>query len=157
MSEEIFRKKSLDRVQSPENLNEYVRVTNPGLWIFLAAVIILLIGACIWGILGRLETTFPVYAAVQDGTLSCFIKDTDAAAVEENMTIKVAGEEFTIESIETSPVKMSDIASEYGIRMTEEDANGWVYTAKAVTSLKDGVYNAQIVTESVRPFSFILN
>lgn len=157
MAEEIFRKKSLDKIKSPENLNEYVRVTNPGLWIFLAGVIILLVGACIWGIFGRLETSFPVYAAVQDGTLSCFIKDTDVGSVSENMTVKVDGEEFTLDSIETTPVKMSDIAAESGIRMTEEDANGWVYTAKAKTTLKDGVYNAQIVTESIRPLSFILN
>ena len=46
MSDQIFRKKSLDRISSPEQLNDYIRVANPGIWMILAAVIILLAGAC---------------------------------------------------------------------------------------------------------------
>ena len=30
MNEQLFRKKSIDRVSSPEQLNEYIRVANPG-------------------------------------------------------------------------------------------------------------------------------
>lgn len=44
MSDQIFRKKSLDRISSPEQLNDYIRVANPGIWMILAAVIILLAG-----------------------------------------------------------------------------------------------------------------
>ena len=50
MSDQIFRKKSLDRISSPEQLNDYIRVANPGIWMILAAVIILLAGVCVWGI-----------------------------------------------------------------------------------------------------------
>ena len=39
MSDQIFRKKSLDRISSPEQLNDYIRVANPGIWMILAAVI----------------------------------------------------------------------------------------------------------------------
>ena len=49
MSEEIFRKKSLDKVKSPENLDDYIQVSNPGVWLLLVSVIILLAGACVWG------------------------------------------------------------------------------------------------------------
>ncbi len=30
MENQIFRKKSIERVSSPEQLNDYVRVSNPG-------------------------------------------------------------------------------------------------------------------------------
>ena len=43
MEEQIFRKKSLDRLSSPEQLNDYLHVTSPGIWIVLGAVIFLLI------------------------------------------------------------------------------------------------------------------
>lgn len=59
MDNKLFRKNSLERVSSPEQLNDYVKVSSPGIWIILAAVIVLLIGACVWGIWGRLETTVP--------------------------------------------------------------------------------------------------
>ncbi len=49
MSDQIFRKKSLDRISSPEQLNDYIRVANPGIWMILAAVIILLAGGACGG------------------------------------------------------------------------------------------------------------
>ena len=39
-----FRKKAMDRISSPEDLTGYLRVTSPGMWIVLAAVIALLVG-----------------------------------------------------------------------------------------------------------------
>ena len=41
----LFREKSLEAVESPESLNDYMRVTSPGVWLVLAAVIVVLIGA----------------------------------------------------------------------------------------------------------------
>ena len=42
---DLFRKKSMEKVTSPEQLNDYIRVSNPGVWTVLAAVVILLAGA----------------------------------------------------------------------------------------------------------------
>ena len=33
MNREIFREKSLERVESPEQLNDYIRVASPGVWL----------------------------------------------------------------------------------------------------------------------------
>ena len=44
MSEQIYREKSLERIASPEELNDYLHVTNPAVWLIMAAVIILLAG-----------------------------------------------------------------------------------------------------------------
>ena len=50
----IFRQKSIDKVSSPEKLDNYLRVTTPSVWITLAAILVLLIGALVWGIFGEL-------------------------------------------------------------------------------------------------------
>lgn len=55
MNHFIFRKKSLDKATSPEELNDYIRVTSPHIWIVLAAVILLLVGMIIWGIFGTVS------------------------------------------------------------------------------------------------------
>lgn len=57
MDDKIFREKSIKRVSSPEELSCYVKVVTPGVWILLAAVILLLAGALCWCFLGRVETT----------------------------------------------------------------------------------------------------
>ena len=50
----IFRQKSIDKVSSPEKLDDYIRVTKPSVWITLAAIGILLVGTIVWGIFGEL-------------------------------------------------------------------------------------------------------
>ncbi len=50
----IFRKKSLERVTSPEQLNDYIRVTTPSVWIILAATLILIIGTLVWAVFGKI-------------------------------------------------------------------------------------------------------
>ena len=54
---DLFRKKSIDRVSSPEQLNDYIRVTTPSVWLVLLAVILLLIGMLIWSIFGKVTVT----------------------------------------------------------------------------------------------------
>ena len=51
----IFRQKSMERVSSPEALNDYIRVTTPSVWIVLAALVVLLAGMLAWSILGTVE------------------------------------------------------------------------------------------------------
>ena len=40
----LFREKSLETVENPEQLNDYLKVTSPGVWIVLGAVIVILAG-----------------------------------------------------------------------------------------------------------------
>ena len=53
----IFREKSLERVSSPESLNDYIRVTTPSVWLVLLAVVVLLVGILAWSIFGKVEAT----------------------------------------------------------------------------------------------------
>lgn len=53
MNNSIFRQESIDKVSSPEKLDDYIRVTTPSVWITLIAIILLLTGALVWGIFGE--------------------------------------------------------------------------------------------------------
>ncbi len=57
MEEPLYREKSLERISSPEKLDDYIRVTTPRIWIILAAILVLLMGVIIWGIYGSVEVT----------------------------------------------------------------------------------------------------
>ena len=43
------------RVGSPEELNDYIRVSSPAVWIALAVVIALLLGALAWAVFGTVD------------------------------------------------------------------------------------------------------
>jgi len=52
MSEQknIFRKSALEGMSSPEKLNDYIKVSNPSIWIILGAIAVMLVSAIIWSI-----------------------------------------------------------------------------------------------------------
>ena len=60
---ELFRKKSMDRINSPDELNDYIRVTSPSVWLVLLACVVILVGALVWGSIGTVEEE------TADGTL----------------------------------------------------------------------------------------
>ena len=51
----IFRDKSLERISTPEQLNDYIKVTKPSVWVVLIATILLIAGALLWAIFGKIE------------------------------------------------------------------------------------------------------
>ncbi len=51
----IFREKSLERVTSPEQLNDYIKVTTPSVWMILIATLILIIGTLFWSVFGKIQ------------------------------------------------------------------------------------------------------
>lgn len=60
----IFREKNMEKVSSPESLNDYIRVTTPSVWIVLAALVVLLLGMLAWSIFGK------VPVKTEDGKIS---------------------------------------------------------------------------------------
>ena len=67
-NETIFRKETLERISSPEQLTDYLKITNPGIWVILTAVILLLAGLFAWTMIGTLETTATVKVIVDNDT-----------------------------------------------------------------------------------------
>ena len=60
---DIFRRKSLDRLSSPEQLDKMIVINSPMTWLALAGGAIIIAIVVIWGILGRVpipkkETVF---------------------------------------------------------------------------------------------------
>jgi HlyD family secretion protein len=52
----IYRKVALERLSSPEQLDQLMQVTNPQGWIALSALWMLLLAAVLWGIFGSIPT-----------------------------------------------------------------------------------------------------
>jgi HlyD family secretion protein len=52
MADSIFRKVSLDRLASPEQLDQAMQATTPGGWLALVAIALILVAAIGWGVAG---------------------------------------------------------------------------------------------------------
>ena len=132
----LFRKKAIARISSPEDLTGYLRVTSPGMWIVLAAVIALLVGVFAWSAVGTLETTVNATAIVRSHTAQIVAAGQGEDALRSGMPLRIASQEYVIASVDYD---------EYGRA-----------TAYAEVSLPDGSYDATVVVEQTRPIEFLL-
>lgn len=67
MNKTVFRQSSIDRVQSPEQLNDYIKVSNPSGWVIIIAAIILLGSILVWSIFGTVEINEKVTTIDKNG------------------------------------------------------------------------------------------
>ena len=51
----LFKKKTIGKLSSPEQLNEYIRVTTPSVWLLLTVLLLLLTGLIAWSVTSRVE------------------------------------------------------------------------------------------------------
>ena len=56
MNKQIFRQVALDRLSSPEQLDQLITVTSPKGWVALLTVGALIVAAIVWGIFGTIAT-----------------------------------------------------------------------------------------------------
>ena len=131
---QIFRQQALDRIASPEQLNDYLHVTNVGVWALLTIVILLLTAFFAWASLGKLETIASARATVRDGTAQITVVEN--AEIVSGMTVRMGNAEF----------RVSDVG---------KDERGFT-VAYAPVNLPEGNYDAEIVVETLSPISFLL-
>lgn len=132
----LFREKVLEKISTPEQLSGYLRVTNPSVWIVLAAILLLLIGLFIWAVNATIETTVSTRVSFSDGIGIVEISALGGSAIGKGDTIRIGNRSLTIDTINV-------------------DKYGRV-SAYVFSDMPDGTYNATIVIASDRPLDFLL-
>ncbi len=138
MSEEIFRQKSLDKVKSPESLDDYIQVSNPGVWLLLVSIIVLLMGACVWGIFGHVDSTVEANVHAENGTVVCYVEEESISTMQAGMIVKFDGFEAAITDI-------------------RQEGEDYSCTLQSDQPIPDGFYKGKVIVESYKPLSFVLN
>jgi hypothetical protein len=159
MANSLFRKTSLDRVSNPEQLNDYIRVTNPSVWMIMCAVILLLTGVCVWGVFGQLDTTVTVGAVTENQQTICYIKETDLDSLDTGMQVMIGEETYQISNISRQPILVDNTFAQYLLHVGGISEGEWVYIAALddVYGENGMITEAKIIIESIEPIRFVLN
>lgn len=88
----LFRQESIDRMQSPEKVDEYIRVSTPSAWIPVVALLLIVAGILIWGFTGSIPKTVSVSGVLYHGTLAGRTFDGEALCL---LPVDVAGQYLT--------------------------------------------------------------
>lgn len=153
----LFRKKAIDKINSPEQLNDYLRGTNISLWLILGAVIVLLIGFFIWGAFGRLETQVNVVAISWNGQIEAFVREADRDGISMGQKVYVDGTEHKVLSISEDAITAEAHFSNDMVHLDGLEARDLFYVLNLSGSLPEGTYEAVIVKEEYPPLSLLFD
>ena len=138
MENPIFRKKSLDRISSPEALSDYLHVTTPSVWLILIAIIMLLAGMLIWSNIASIDSFATGHAQVQDGKMYIeFDNEQIARNVQSGMIVMSGETQSRISSV--------------GV-----DSRGKIF-ALAPTELSDGYYVVDVLFKQTQVIQLLFN
>ena len=154
----LFREKSLKSVASPEELDDYIKVTNPGVWLLLSVIVIFLLGVIVWGVFGKLESDVDVFGRMEEGRLVVYASGADMLKLQEGMRVEANRMEgsvtditgYTLTTEEVFPT--SDKAQEYHINPGTP-----LYPIITDLTLPDGNYDARVVLQEIKPMELIFN
>lgn len=153
----LFREKSLEAIESPESLNDYLKVTSPGVWLVLAAVVTLLVGAILWGIFGHIRTTSQVAVEVKGGTAVCYVPYSSADGMMGQGVVSVDGTEYYLDT--DAQCEVIVLPEDAGVKLKKAGnltSGDPVVLVPVECDLADGVYTGEAVTEDLHPISLLL-
>lgn len=156
-NETIFRDKSIERISSPDQLNDYIRLSNPGVWFILASILVILAGACIFGIFGHIDSSVPAVGIATNGSMVCLVKKEYGDRFTDNMKLKIDDTEYNVALRDSKPVTVWDTTDPYALFLGNMQPGEWVYEIDVDGTFTDGSYEATLITEKVTPLSFIFS
>lgn len=154
----IFRAKSLERISSPEDLNDYIRVANPGIWLILSGVVLLLIGTIVWCMFGHLDTMINGVCITEGQNTICYINEPDIGKVQKGMKVILSdGSECTVEGYAAEAVDGDEVLTEYASYVSGFSSGTWLCALTLDKTLQEGVETVRIVVDTVKPIYFIIS
>lgn len=162
VSRSIFNKKATDKLRSPDDLDKYVQVTNPSVWVVLTACIALLIGLLAWGLLGSVTTSVSSTGVCINDKAMCFLTAEDVAKVHVGDVANVNGAHMVVAEVAAVPVSRKEagevLSSDYLVSALMQ--GDWAYPVTFdgdASSLADGVpISVSITVERIAPIKLVL-
>lgn len=160
MEEKLFRESSLKRIKSPDNLGQYIKVANPGIWMILTAILAFVIGGIFWCVYADLETTVSTAIVATNGHASCYLGEDWQRYINDDMYVEINNVRYKLGERSKEMAKLDETSEKDFtlLHMMFAEKGGWyyVYDIEGI-ALENGVYQGSIIVDSVNPISFVLN
>lgn len=155
MADGLFRKKSLSKVVSVDQLTSCIVVPDSGKWCFLLALCTLLIALVIWGVFGNLESMISVPVLSKNGQLYLCIPETEGKKLSSGSEFRIGGSFYAIKEKSGHVVRASTLLEDWQLHEAGLESDTWVFIATADGNLPLGMYKASIQMESRAPASLL--
>lgn len=126
------------RISSPEQLDDYLKVTSPKIWVLLIAIALLLVGLLLWGGFTTVESYATGTALAAGGELTVTFDDpAKASKVHPGMQMEIGDMRFEVLKVDAN-----------------EDGS---FVASARGNVPDGSYDVRVGYATTQVISMLLN
>ena len=150
------------RLTSPDQLNNYIRLTSSGIWLVLASVLVLLGGLFMWLLTGTLDVSLHTAVFTSADKTSAFIPMGDLYGISSGTPARLLdGTAGTVTEICYEPLSLREIEGIIG----RNNAAGMMIDATSASLCKvllsipgapQGISEAVIILGTVKPITFLL-
>lgn len=106
-TENLFGKSAMSRIASADDLDHYVKVTNPSAWVVIAAALMLVVGILIWALVAVVPVTKETTGvSMSDRYVICWVNKATAKKIQDNGAKARVGDVNAL-SVEVSDLPMS--------------------------------------------------
>lgn len=150
--------KPKDTIQSVDQLDSYIRVANPSIWLGLGAIVIFLIGIVIWGIFGTIQTTIEIPVEVTEESVIGYLPVTESEEVSPGDVVMIENQTGKVESSSTHARQIDETTTQEVLYFGSYSIDDYYYPVTIeIENLEPGVYEAKVVVESIAPIYFLIH
>lgn len=161
----IFRDTALRRMSSADDLDRYVRVTNPSAWVLIGAVAALIVAAFIWASTASLPITTTTTGVLKDGQIVCFLPLGEDALATTDSKVTAAGRETRIVSVDDRPHSQREVAAALSNDYAVESLHLAQWSYEVIVALPDELASweegddvpVRITTREVAPLAYLFS
>ena len=156
----IFTKKAKEKLHNPDDLDRYVRVARPSVWVLFGACVLLIGGLVLWGLFGTVYVNVNGEGVKIDDEVFSLLSSDDKSHITVGNTANVDDVQLTVASISDIPLSANEakelLGSDYLMSQLVGDEE-WVYKVDfegdGASGLKEGVpLDVSITADEVTPF-----
>lgn len=172
MPRSVFDFENEDRVESPERLNEYIRVANPGTWAMVSGLVLVLVAFIAWGFIGTIPKSVTLKGVVDESTNYSLDVVVDATQFSGKSLVGkeatyllpsgAAGKAKVTKATETplSREEMADVLESDFLASSLVDSDySYILLVQPEEDLSDHgleIGQVTVITDEVQPVSFLL-
>ncbi|NMB93952.1 MAG: hypothetical protein GYA26_06990 [Flexilinea flocculi] len=161
MNENLFRKESLDHIASPEQLNDYIRVPNPSIWLIISLFLILAVVVIFWAFSANLPVVVQAQGIFSEDGIVCFLPVEEAQSLSPGMVVKIDEKEGKIQSISPDPISKEEASVEIGAyqadKMIQSPWNQKIILIPSEEIANHQFLSIKITTDTIKPIDLIFD
>lgn len=161
----MFSERARQKLRSADDLDKFVRVTNPNVWVILGACAAMVAGVLAWAFFGSANTNVEVLGTYINGQALSLLSPDEIQGVDPGDPANVAGKKTTVAEVASKPVSARQAEALLGgddfLTSTLMQEGSWAYLVtygplEDEKGLEDGVpISVNITTEQSAPIKLV--